>query len=146
MKSDSGGSKTVLASQSEAILGGGDIDAAEAAAACMSLGLEERGRGRMSIKSGKLRRAFEPFRQRAPTSYARAAISAVGKEPSQILDFFLGSLISDTHFPHRRFLTPRYTGWRDPPPDDPESGTSSMVQVQDLSAVLLLPLINCYHL
>lgn len=42
----------------------------------------------------------------AATSCARAAISAVGYVPSQILDFFLGSLISDTHFPHVLSLTP----------------------------------------
>ncbi|CAA7402506.1 unnamed protein product [Spirodela intermedia] len=89
----------------------------------MSRGIEEEGRGRMSIKSGKLRSALRPLRQRAPTSYARAAISAVGKEPSQILDFFRGSLISDTHFPHRRFLTPRYTGCRVPAPVDAGAAT-----------------------
>lgn len=47
---------------------------------------------------------------KAATSWARAAISASGKVPSHILDFFLGSLISDTHFPQLRFLTPLYVG------------------------------------
>ncbi|KAL4595265.1 hypothetical protein ACB092_12G078900 [Castanea dentata] len=46
----------------------------------------------------------------AATSCARAAISAVGKVPSQILDFLLGSRTSETHFCEFFFLTPRYTG------------------------------------
>ncbi|GER26353.1 hypothetical protein STAS_02003, partial [Striga asiatica] len=45
---------------------------------------------------------------RAATSWARAAISAVGYVPSHILDFFLGSRISQTHLPQLRFRTPRY--------------------------------------
>jgi hypothetical protein len=36
-----------------------------------------------------------------------AAISGTGNEPSQMRDFLRGSLISDTHFPHLRFRTPR---------------------------------------
>lgn len=46
----------------------------------------------------------------AATSCARAAISAVGYVPSHILDFFLGSRISDTHFPQFLFRTPRKVG------------------------------------
>lgn len=52
----------------------------------------------------------------AATSCARAAISAVGYVPSHILDFFLGSRISHTHFPQFRFRTPRYVGCLSPPP------------------------------
>lgn len=48
----------------------------------------------------------------AAASCARAAISAVGKVPSQIRDFFRGSRISDTHFPQFRIRTPRYTRCR----------------------------------
>ncbi|KAL2324493.1 hypothetical protein Fmac_023551 [Flemingia macrophylla] len=48
----------------------------------------------------------------AATSCARAAISAVGNVPSQILVFLLGSRTSQTHFPESLLLTPRYTGWR----------------------------------
>ena len=47
---------------------------------------------------------------RAAASWARAAISGVEKVPSQILDFFLGSLISETHLPQWRMRTPRYVG------------------------------------
>ncbi|CAA6666028.1 unnamed protein product [Spirodela intermedia] len=43
----------------------------------------------------------------AATSCARAAISGVGKVPSQIRDFLRGSRISETHFPQLRILTPR---------------------------------------
>ncbi|CAH9101947.1 unnamed protein product [Cuscuta epithymum] len=57
----------------------------------------------------------------AATSWARAAISGVAKVPSQMRDFFLGSRISDTHFPHARIRTPTYDGcfrsvFRLPPP------------------------------
>ncbi|KAH0456221.1 hypothetical protein IEQ34_014128 [Dendrobium chrysotoxum] len=44
------------------------------------------------------------------TSCARAAISAVGKVPSQMRDFFFGSRISETHLPQLRMRTPRYVG------------------------------------
>lgn len=46
----------------------------------------------------------------AATSCARAAISGVENVPSQIRLFFLGSRISETHFPHARIRTPLYTG------------------------------------
>ena len=72
----------------------------------MARGEEESGMGREETHWGKLRKAERPLRVRAATSYARAAISGVGKVPSQILVFFLGSLISDTHFPCFRRLTP----------------------------------------
>uniref|UniRef100_A0A5K1G602 Uncharacterized protein n=1 Tax=Nymphaea colorata TaxID=210225 RepID=A0A5K1G602_9MAGN len=83
----------------------------------MSFGEEVAGRGRSSASSGKFRAARRPLRHSAATSCARAAISGVGNDPSHILDFFLGSLISDTHRPHRLLLTPLYTGcFVDPPP------------------------------
>lgn len=47
---------------------------------------------------------------RAATSWALAAISGVRNVPSQMRDFFLGSRISDTHFPQFLMRTPRYTG------------------------------------
>lgn len=49
-----------------------------------------------------------PLRAKAATSYATAAISGVGNVPNQILLGFLGSRISDTHFPLFLRLTPRY--------------------------------------
>nr|GMD41442.1 hypothetical protein CR513_28042 [Ipomoea batatas] len=76
----------------------------------MSRGLSESGRGKIPARSGKFSIAELPFMLSAATSCARAAISGVGKVPSQMRDFFLGSLISDTHFPQLRILTPRYTG------------------------------------
>ncbi|CAA7410804.1 unnamed protein product [Spirodela intermedia] len=75
----------------------------------MSLGAAVTGRGSSEASSGKFRWAASPLIVSAATSWARAAISAVGKVPSQILDFFLGSRISDTHFPQFRIRTPRYT-------------------------------------
>lgn len=92
------------------VSGGASIAAAFAAAACTSRGEFEAGRGSKAASSGKLRMAEEPFIVSAATSCARAAISAVAKVPSQILFFFRGSRISDTHFPHVRILTPLYTG------------------------------------
>lgn len=47
---------------------------------------------------------------RAATSWARAAISGVGKVPSQMRDFLRGSRISETHLPQFLIRTPRYTG------------------------------------
>lgn len=85
--------------------------AALAAATWISLGELVAGRGSSAANSGKLRKAELPLMVRAATSCARAAISGVGKVPSQILDFFLGSLISDTHLPHWRMRTPLYVGW-----------------------------------
>ncbi|CAA6656170.1 unnamed protein product [Spirodela intermedia] len=73
----------------------------------MSLGETVAGRGSTAASSGKLRQADWPLIVSAATSCARAAISAVAKVPSQIRDFFLGSRISDTHFPHLRMRTPR---------------------------------------
>lgn len=84
--------------------------AAFTAAACTSRGELEAGRGSEEASSGKLRMAEEPFIVSAAASCARAAISAVAKVPSQILFFFRGSRISETHFPHVRILTPLYTG------------------------------------
>uniref|UniRef100_A0A7C9CP05 Uncharacterized protein n=1 Tax=Opuntia streptacantha TaxID=393608 RepID=A0A7C9CP05_OPUST len=84
--------------------------AALAAAAWMSRGLSETGRGSDPDNSGKLRIAESPLMLNAATSWARAAISGFGKVPSHIRDFFLGSRISDTHFPHALIRTPRYTG------------------------------------
>nr|ART89312.1 transcription factor DREB1 [Zea mays] len=46
----------------------------------------------------------------AATSWARAAISAVGNVPSHMRDFLRGSRISDTHLPHVRIRTPRNVG------------------------------------
>ncbi|KAI7740120.1 hypothetical protein M8C21_025317 [Ambrosia artemisiifolia] len=44
--------------------------------------------------------AERPLMAIAVTSWARAAISGLSNEPSRILDFFFGSPISVTHFPH----------------------------------------------
>lgn len=66
----------------------------------------EAGFGSEAESSGKLRNADEPFKVSAAASCARAAISAVSNVPSQIRFFFFGSLISETHFPHVRILTP----------------------------------------
>lgn len=86
------------------------IDAAFAAAAWTSRGELEAGRGRDPASLGKLRMAELPLMLKAATSWARAAISGVEKVPSQIRFFFLGSRISDTHFPHVRIRTPLNTG------------------------------------
>lgn len=82
------------------------IAAALAAAAWTSRGLEEAGRGKEGASCGKLSIAEFPLMHKAATSWALAAISGVGKVPSHILDFFLGSLISDTHFPQFLIRTP----------------------------------------
>ncbi|XP_024317198.1 uncharacterized protein LOC112271682 [Brachypodium distachyon] len=85
--------------------------AANAAAAWTSLGAGDAARGRSLARSGKLRAARAgPLMASAAASWARAAMSAVGKVPSQMRDFFRGSRISDTHFPHARIRTPRYVG------------------------------------
>lgn len=84
--------------------------AALAAAAWMSRGEREAGRGREAASWGKLRMAELPLMLSAATSWARAAISGVRNVPSQMRDFFLGSRISDTHFPQFLMRTPRYTG------------------------------------
>ncbi|RID59540.1 hypothetical protein BRARA_F02761 [Brassica rapa] len=81
--------------------------AALRAAAWMSRGLRELGRGKEPTRSGKLSVAEVPLMLKAATSCARAAISGEGNVPSHIRDFFLGSLISDTHFPQFLFRTPR---------------------------------------
>ncbi|EYU29278.1 hypothetical protein MIMGU_mgv1a014180mg [Erythranthe guttata] len=60
--------------------------------------------------SGKLRVAEAPLMLSAATSWARAAISGVGKVPSHIRDFLRGSRISETHLPQLLIRTPRYTG------------------------------------
>lgn len=86
------------------------IEAALAAAAWTSRGELEAGRGRDPASLGKLRMAEAPLMLNAATSCARAAISGVENVPSQIRLFFLGSRISDTHFPHARMRTPLYTG------------------------------------
>lgn len=82
------------------------IAAALAAAAWTSRGLEEAGRGKEGASCGKLSIAEFPLMHKAATSWALAAISGVGNVPSHILDFFLGSLISDTHFPQFLIRTP----------------------------------------
>ncbi|CAA7404388.1 unnamed protein product [Spirodela intermedia] len=69
-------------------------------------------RGSSHSESGKLRTAERPRRASAATSWARAAISGVGKVPSQWRFSLRGSLTSQTHLPPLRSLTPRYTGWR----------------------------------
>lgn len=86
------------------------IAAALAAAAWTSRGASETGRGSEAASWGKLRIAEFPLMLNAATSWALAAISGVGKVPSQIRDFLRGSRISDTHLPQFRILTPRYTG------------------------------------
>ncbi|KAK9167720.1 hypothetical protein Scep_002911 [Stephania cephalantha] len=81
--------------------------AALCAAFLISSGLDELEiLGNMFTDSGKLSLALRPRKCSAAKSYAVAAISGVSKLPSQILVFFPGSLISDTHFPHFLFLTP----------------------------------------
>jgi hypothetical protein len=67
----------------------------------------------------------------AATSWARAAISAVGNVPNQMRDFFRGSRISDTHFPQLRRRTPRYDGCLKP---------LLRVVAPDAAWALLLPL------
>lgn len=83
------------------------ICAALEAAAWTSRGASETGRGSESESSGKLRIAELPLMLNAATSWARAAISGVGKVPSQMRDFFRGSRISDTHLPQFLIRTPR---------------------------------------
>ncbi|RWV94401.1 hypothetical protein GW17_00043061, partial [Ensete ventricosum] len=90
------------------------LAAASSAADRMSLGSELLGRGSCSADSGKLSCASQPLSRSAATSCATAAISADSKLPSQILVFFPGSRISDTHFPHFLFLTPRYCTAKSP--------------------------------
>lgn len=50
--------------------------------------------------------ASEPFKQSNAASYALAAASAVEYDPSQILVLWPGALISETHEPQLRILTP----------------------------------------
>ncbi|KAJ0958817.1 hypothetical protein HanPSC8_Chr01g0043061 [Helianthus annuus] len=98
----------VLDSVQDSVVGKSiSIAAALAAAACMSLGDEETGLGNNPTSSGKLIIAELPLMLSAATSCARAAISGFRYVPSHILDFFLGSRISDTHFPQLRMRTPR---------------------------------------
>nr|KYP74918.1 hypothetical protein KK1_007614 [Cajanus cajan] len=78
----------------------------------MSLASAVAGTGNRHAESAKLRQADLPRSAIAATSCARAAISAVGKVPSQILVFLLGSRTSHTHLPESLLLTPRYTGCR----------------------------------
>lgn len=83
--------------------------AALSAAAWTSRGEREAGRGRRWANWGKLRKAELPLMLSEATSCALAAISGVGNVPNHIRDFLRGSLISDTHFPQFRILTPLYT-------------------------------------
>ncbi|PPD82210.1 hypothetical protein GOBAR_DD20833 [Gossypium barbadense] len=83
------------------------IWAALAAAAWTSRGANDTGRGKELASSGKLRMAELPLILKAATSCARAAISGVGKVPSQMRDFLRGSRISDTHLPQLLIRTPR---------------------------------------
>lgn len=82
--------------------------AAAAAAFCTARGDVQRGRSDGG-ESGKLSGADGPRRQTTAASYALAAISAVGNDPSQIRVRLFGSRISETHFPHVRIRTPLYT-------------------------------------
>ncbi|KAK4578778.1 hypothetical protein RGQ29_028745 [Quercus rubra] len=80
------------------------------AARWISFAAADAGTGSLHTESAKLRHALRPRSAIAATSYARAAISAEGKVPSQILDFLFGSRTSHTHFLEFFLLTPRYTG------------------------------------
>jgi len=73
---------------------GGLKKVAATADACISFAAEEEGRGRWCTVFEKLRKAEWPFKHKATTSCAWAAISGVEKVPSQMRDIFLGSLIS----------------------------------------------------
>lgn len=86
------------------------MEAALAAASWTSRAEHEAGLGNTPASSGKFRIAPFPLTEMAAASWALAAISGVAKVPSQIRDFFRGSRISDTHFPHARIRTPRNTG------------------------------------
>lgn len=83
------------------------IAAALAAAAWISRGSKDSGRGSKAESWGKLRTAELPLMLIAATSWARAAISGVENVPSQMRDFLRGSRISDTHLPQFRIRTPR---------------------------------------
>ncbi|KAM4118086.1 hypothetical protein ACB094_02G173900 [Castanea mollissima] len=72
--------------------------------------VQRSGIGSRHFESAKFRHPDWPRSAITATSCARAAISAVGKVPSQILDFLFGSRISQTHFCAFFLLTPRYTG------------------------------------
>ncbi|KAK3039238.1 hypothetical protein RJ639_027942 [Escallonia herrerae] len=73
----------------------------------MSFASVEAGIGSRQAESAKLRQADFPLRAIAATSWALAAISAVGNVPSQILVFLLGSRTSQTHLPEFLLLAPR---------------------------------------
>nr|CAD1824140.1 unnamed protein product [Ananas comosus var. bracteatus] len=115
--------------------GGGGADLARGG------GGGEGGRGRAAASSGKLRAAAGPLTQSAAASWARAAISGVGKVPSQMRVFFRGSRISDTHFPHARMRTPRYDGCRVLPAPRPRFvGAPGLVAALELGGdIALLP-------
>ncbi|KAK3039237.1 hypothetical protein RJ639_027941 [Escallonia herrerae] len=70
----------------------------------MSFASGEAGTGSRQAES---RQADIPLSTIAATSWALAAISAVGNVPRQILVFLLGSRTSQTHFPEFLLLTPR---------------------------------------
>ncbi|KAH0456757.1 hypothetical protein IEQ34_014664 [Dendrobium chrysotoxum] len=72
----------------------------------MSRGLDDSGAGRRHAESAKLRQAWRPRSARAATSWARAAISAVGNVPSHMRDFLLGSRTSQTQRSALRQRTP----------------------------------------
>lgn len=115
-------------------------------ASWISLAVHVDGRGKCSTSSGKFSCALRPFKQYAATSYALAAISGAGKEPNQMRVFFRGSLISDTHLPHRRFRTPRKTGWRVPPRWESDLGwawavlgSGEMVRIELVVVVVMSP-------
>lgn len=95
------------AGNGEAKLSNITICAALVAAVWMSRGDWDAGRGKDLTISGKLSMAELPLMLRAATSWARAAISAVGNVPSHIRDFLRGSRISETHLPQFLILTPR---------------------------------------
>ncbi|KAK3027565.1 hypothetical protein RJ639_042334 [Escallonia herrerae] len=91
---------------------GRNASAASAAAARIPLASLVTGTGRRHTESAKFKQACWPLSANAATSWARAAISAVGYVPSHILDFLLGSRSSHTHLLEFLCLTPLYTGCR----------------------------------
>ncbi|KAK3005493.1 hypothetical protein RJ639_016052 [Escallonia herrerae] len=91
---------------------GRNASAASAAAALIALALLVTGTGRRHTESAKFKQACWPLSANAATSWARAAISAVGYVPSHILDFLFGSRSSHTHLLEFLRLTPLYTGCR----------------------------------
>ncbi|KAJ6719615.1 hypothetical protein OIU79_007292 [Salix purpurea] len=86
--------------------------AASFAALLISFASFETGTGNLKRESAKLKASDLPLSAKAATSWARAAISAVGYVPNHIRDFLFGSRISHTHLLPFRFLVPLKTGCR----------------------------------